>query len=112
MEISKLMQDFRDRLDENHISWTDNSDFWSCDDYVRVIERTYIDAVDDIDREPAYQCSVIFGWVMNPKTKEKESMTHGYPDKLECWIPQFYPEPEAMSIDEIMDILKKRKGEN
>lgn len=108
MECGELTTELRKRLDAAGVEWNDNTDFFVCSQYIRSIERTWIDDVRTKDPDyPVHQFSIIYGFIQDQKTGRKDSITYGYPEKLECWCPEHYPEPIAMSIDEIMELVDK-----
>ena len=108
MEYSKLTTELRKKLDAAGVEWTDNSDFYVDNHYIRSIERTAVDDVRTKDPDyPAHQFSIIYGFIQIPDSGTKVSVTYGYPEMLECWCPEFYPEPVPLSVDKIMELIDK-----
>lgn len=108
MECSKLTTELRKRLDKAGVEWIDGSDFYICDLYVRSVERTAIGDIQTRNPDyPAHQFSIIYGFMQYPNSNDKLPITHGYPEMLECWCPEFYPEPVPLPINEIMELVDK-----
>lgn len=107
MDFSKLTTELRKELDKRSVSWTDLTDFYDTDQYVKYIERTVVNPVDDLDRVPARACIFSYGWIMDCKTKQKYP-TKGYPDKIDVWCPEYYKEPTGVSLDDILELVERR----
>ncbi len=110
MDLSNLTTNLRNELDKLGISWHDLTDFYENGRHVKYIERTFVDPVDEFDRIPLRACTISYGWVMDCKSKDK-TPTKGYPDMLEVWCPEYYPEPVGIEFNDILDLLEKRRCE-
>lgn len=100
--FSQLTIDLRKRLDEEGIPWHDNSEIIG-EHYVSIFERTRIGDIKDLAHP---FLSIYYGWNVNENGKVFPN-SYGYPDKLECWIPNNIGQnPTPMSIDEIIETYK------
>lgn len=102
--FSQLTLDLRKRLDEEGIPWYDDSEIIG-EHYVTIFERTKLGEKVD---PTIFKVSIFYGWSQNEQGRIF-SNSHGYPDKLECWCKDYDPEPQAMSIDEIIELAKSVK---
>lgn len=112
MELSSLTVELRQGLDKLGISWSDLTDFYNDDQYIKYIERTVANPVDDLDRVPLRACIFSYGWVTDNTLKKKASVTKGYPDRIDVWCPEYYPECAALTVDDILDLVVKRMGKD
>lgn len=107
MKLSNLTIKLREELDKLDISWSDHTEFYENGMYVKYIERTSVDPVDDFDRIPSRACTISYGWIMDCKSKDK-TPTKGYPELLEVWCPEYYPEPTGVKFEDILDLVERR----
>lgn len=101
VSISPLMHRLRNELDAAGYEWYDASEERGSDDYIYHMERTKVtrgfQTVDGIEL-----ASCIYGF-SGPIGHETGS-THGWPYYIEGW-PNGLDEPEAMTIEEILEAL-------
>ena len=109
MKPSNMTTSLRKELDRCNISWTDHTEFYENGIYVKYVERTNVDPVDEFDRIPSRACVISYGWVMDCKTKEKTS-TKGYPEALEIWCPEYYSEPTGVALNDILKLVVERRN--
>lgn len=107
MKLSELTNQLREKLDKLNISWSDHTEFYENGTYVKYVERTAVDPVDEFDRIPLRACTISYGWVMDCKTKEK-TPTKGYPEQLEVWCPEYYREPTGVDFNDILAMVERR----
>lgn len=99
MNVSPLMQELRDRLDSFDVPWVDVSENLGnvADLGVFVFERTKIGEIAGVD----YHASVVYIYNIN----DDMGFSKGFPNKLEFWCRYYYPDPLAMTVDEIIMAL-------
>ena len=76
---------------------------WLHDDSVMTFERTYFGDMSKSRHEHQWYFSVISIYCTKPHGVKLYGYDKGSSDKLECWQPFKYEDPEAMSVKEIIN---------